>query len=266
MSKKTRKRIWPVSIAAVIGVVVMLAVLVTGTLPAGTAQAQPVNPADPTAVTGLSAAAADTSVTLSWTAADEGEFLISGHEVEKQAAGASSWDSVADDLAADATTYVVSGLTVGTSYNFQVRAVAGMRGQFEGPWVMVSATTTGGQIPPSSIDDDTACGSAADSCMKSSSDTGSATVKLTLTIEMLAKDLTGSSWVEIYLENDYQEPGSIAKENVIFEARGAPTTGHDVFNDWTMAVPPSPPQPLRSTTAARLRIRISLKTPTRTWW
>ena len=225
MSTKTRKRIWPVSIAVVIGVVVMLAVLATGTLPAGTAQAQPVAPSDPTAVTGLSPAAADTSVTLSWTAPDKSQFPITSHEVEKQAAGASSWDSVADDLAADATSYMVSGLTAGTTYNFRVRAVAGMRGQFEGPWEMVSAMTTGGQTPPSSTDDGTACGSAADSCMKSSSSTGSAAVKLTLTIEMLAKDLTGSSWVEIYLEDDYQEPGSIAKENVIFEARGIPTTG-----------------------------------------
>ena len=58
----------------------------------------------------------------------------------------------------------------------------------------------------------------------SSSTTGSAVVKLTLTID-LEQNLTGSSWVEIYLEDDYQEPGSIAKENVIFEARGTPTTG-----------------------------------------
>ena len=60
--------------------------------------------------------------------------------------------------------------------------------------------------------------------LKSSSKTGSAAVKLTLTIE-LDKNLTGSSWVEIYLEDDYQEPGSIAKENVVFEARDRLTTG-----------------------------------------
>ena len=52
-----------------------------------------------------------------------------------------------------------------------------------------------------------------------STTTGSAAVKLTLTI-VLEQDLTGSSWVEIYLENDYQEPGSIARENVIFEVQG----------------------------------------------
>ena len=220
MSAKTRKRIWLVPMAAVIGVVVMLAVLATVTLPAGTSLAQPADPAAPMAVTGLSAAPAATSVTLSWTAAVPGPFATSGHEVEQRIDGASSWDSVADDLAADATSYMVSGLTAGTSYNFQVRAVAGMQGQFEGPWEMVSAMTTGGPTPSSSTDDGTACGSAADICTKSSSSTGSAAVKLTLAIEVLPENLTGSSWVEIYLENDYQEPGSIAKENVVFEVQG----------------------------------------------
>ena len=225
MSTKTRKRIWPVSMATVISVVVMLAVLATVTLPAGTARAQPANPGDPTAVTGPSAVAADTTVALSWTTAVQGAFPISGHEVEYQAAGASSWVMMADDLAADATSYEVTGLTAGTSYNFRVRAVAGSQRNYKGPWAMVPATTTGGQIPPPSTNDGTACGSAADICMKSSSSTGNATVKLTLAIEMLAKDLTGSSWVEIYLEDDYQEPGSIAKEDVVFEVQGNPTTG-----------------------------------------
>ncbi len=60
--------------------------------------------------------------------------------------------------------------------------------------------------------------------LDSSSDSASATVKLTLEISLLS-DLTGSSWVEIYLENDYQEPSSISKSSVIFEVTGAPTTG-----------------------------------------
>ena len=55
--------------------------------------------------------------------------------------------------------------------------------------------------------------------LKSTSSTSSAGVKLTLTIPAGPQNLTGSSWVEIYLEDDYQEPGSIAKENVLFETR-----------------------------------------------
>ena len=73
--------------------------------------------------------------------------------------------------------------------------------------------------------------------LESSSSTSSAGVKLTLTIE-LDRNLTGSSWVEIYLENDYEEPGSIARENVIFEAQGTPTTGDsnvDVDTTFTAA-------------------------------
>ena len=54
--------------------------------------------------------------------------------------------------------------------------------------------------------------------LKSSTSTSNAGVKLTLTIE-LEQNLTASDWVEIYLENDYQEPGSIATANVLFEVR-----------------------------------------------
>ena len=82
---------------------------------------------------------------------------------------------------------------------------------------------------------DTSMMTPAGATLQSSSSTGSAAVKLTLTID-LEQNLTGSSWVEIYLEDDYQEPGSIAKEDVVFEARGTPTTGgSDVDVDTTFA-------------------------------
>ena len=68
-------------------------------------------------------------------------------------------------------------------------------------------------------------------CSESSS-TGSAAVKLTLTIKDLDQNLTGSSWVEIYLEDDYQEPGSIAKEDVVFEVQGTNPA------DWRSALEP----------------------------
>ena len=55
--------------------------------------------------------------------------------------------------------------------------------------------------------------------LKSSSSTGSAGVKLTLTIE-LDENLNSGSWVELYLENDYQEPGDISTADVIFSATG----------------------------------------------
>ena len=76
-----------------------------------------------------------------------------------------------------------------------------------------------GTTPPPPTDATDGTDLPAGAMLESSSDTSSAGVKLTLTIE-LDRNLTGSSWVEIYLEDDYQEPGSIAKENVIFEIQG----------------------------------------------
>ena len=78
---------------------------------------------------------------------------------------------------------------------------------------------TGPGTTPPPPTDGTGTDLPAGAMLESSSDTSSAGVKLTLTIE-LDRNLTGSSWVEIYLEDDYQEPGSIAKENVIFEIQG----------------------------------------------
>ena len=142
MNNKTRKRIWPVPMAAVIGAIAMLAVLAIVALPAGTAQAQPVDPALPKMVGSLAASPMETSVNLTWTAATSGSFPIRSHKVEYQTSGASSWMTSADNLAADATSHEVTGLTASTSYMFRVRAVAGSRGQFEGPWATISATTT----------------------------------------------------------------------------------------------------------------------------
>ena len=76
-----------------------------------------------------------------------------------------------------------------------------------------------GTTPPPPTDATDGTDLPAGAMLESSSDTSSAGVKLTLTIE-LDRNLTGSSWVEIYLEDDYQEPGSIARENVIFEIQG----------------------------------------------
>ena len=76
-----------------------------------------------------------------------------------------------------------------------------------------------GTTPPPPTDATDGTDLPAGAMLESSSSTSSAGVKLTLTIE-LDRNLTGSSWVEIYLEDDYQEPGSIARENVIFEIQG----------------------------------------------
>ena len=59
----------------------------------------------------------------------------------------------------------------------------------------------------------------ADAMLDSSSSTGSVGVKLTLIIP-LTENLNSGSWVELYLEDDYQEPGDISTADVIFSATG----------------------------------------------
>ena len=67
--------------------------------------------------------------------------------------------------------------------------------------------------------------------LESSSTSGGASVKLTLTIVNLPNNLNSGSWVEIYLENDYQEPDSISRQDVVFIAKNPNGTGTRATND-----------------------------------
>ena len=93
-------------------------------------------PSDPSAVatamlfvpdqpTGLTAAAGDTQVTLSWD--DPVDISITGYEYElhEQGQSAQAWATIADSApgGANATSYTVAGLTNGAQYDFRVRAV-----------------------------------------------------------------------------------------------------------------------------------------------
>ena len=211
MNYKTRKRIWLVSFAAALGVVAMLALLTATVLIPGIAQAQ-TPPPDPLALGMPMAVSAtvnsDTQITLSWTAASGRG--ITGYMVQRKS-GTGAFAAVSPAHTGTDTMYVDMDLAASTSYTYQVRA---MRSAEEGLWSAdASAMTTaaGTTVPPVTTP--------SGAMLKSSSSTGSAGVKLTLTIE-LDENLTGSSWVEIYLEDDYQEPGSIAKEDVVFEVQG----------------------------------------------
>ncbi len=76
--------------------------------------------APPGQVTGLAAAAGNTSVTLSWN--DPNNAAIAGYEYRRKSGGAyGAWTAM---TGADASTtgYTVSGLTNNTAYTFQVRA------------------------------------------------------------------------------------------------------------------------------------------------
>ena len=94
----------------------------------------------PAAPTGLSAAAGNRQVTLSWT--DPNNPTITQWQVRRKA-GSGAWGEWTDmgGSGAATTRYEVSGLDNGTAYQFEVRAVNGA-GNGAGPDAPVSATPT----------------------------------------------------------------------------------------------------------------------------
>ena len=83
------------------------------------------------------------------------------------------------------------------------------------------STTTPGTTPtpPTDVTPTPGTDLPAGTMLVSSSSTGSAGVKLTLIVP-LTENLNSGSWVELYLEDDYQEPGDISTADVIFSATG----------------------------------------------
>ena len=131
MNYKTRKRSWPVSFAAALGVVAMLALLTATVLMPGAAQAQvvvpPPDPLELVAPTAVSATAnSDTQITLSWTAASGGggRVLLPDTWCKGSPAPATS-QPVSRAHMGTATMYVDMGLTPSTSYTYRVRAMRG---------------------------------------------------------------------------------------------------------------------------------------------
>ena len=92
------------------------------------ASTTPMTADPPAAPTALTASAGDTRVTLAWTQGDDGGSPLSRHEYRQSTDTGTIWadwtaipNSAGNE--AHATRYTVSGLTNGTSYTFQVRAV-----------------------------------------------------------------------------------------------------------------------------------------------
>ncbi len=87
--------------------------------PSASATATPLNPAGPAKPTGLTATAGNTRVDLSWTAPSG---TITGYEVRRGTGSPVVWGAWAATGSTTAS-YAVTGLTNGTAYSFQVRAV-----------------------------------------------------------------------------------------------------------------------------------------------
>ena len=116
MSNKTRKGIRPAYLAAMLGVVAMLAVLAALTLPSS-AQAQD-NPFAPAAPTGVTAAAATdgSQVTVNWTAGARS----TGYEVERKV-GSGAWAGISPAHAGTTASYMDSSVSAGMTYTYRVR-------------------------------------------------------------------------------------------------------------------------------------------------
>ena len=120
----------------------------------------------------------------------------------------------------------------------QPEPAAAQQGLCDGPLARLlpqceDSTTTPGTTPGTTPPTDVTPGTdlPADTMLDSSSTTGNAAVKLTLTIVNLPNNLNSGSWVEIYLEDDYQEPGSISRQDVVFIATNADGTSDGATND-----------------------------------
>ena len=81
--------------------------------------------ATPPALTGLTATPGNGRVSLSWT--DPGDSTITKYQIRISADGGTNWSAWTDISGSGATTtsHSVTGLTSGTSYTFELRAVAG---------------------------------------------------------------------------------------------------------------------------------------------
>ena len=173
----------------------------------------------PDAPTGVSVSALEgsTEIEVTWDAADDGGDPITAYAVTytvDTVAGSGTQNPTTLDGDARKVTITVSALAAGAVVEASVTATNG-----EGTSSAGTGTLTVAATPVS---------------LESSSSTGSAGIKLTLIVP-LTENLTGSNWVEIYLEDDYQEPSSIANAAIVFEARGAATEELDLNTTFAAA-------------------------------
>lgn len=204
MSNKTRKRIWPVSVVAVIGMVAILAALAVTAFTPGVSQAQVGAPPPVAGPSNLQATAnSTTEISLSW-GAGLGQAT---YELQRKGGAASDFATVSDTITG--TSHDDTGLTAGTEYTYRVRGVSSGGAS---PWSNEASATTETVPPPPTPPSG---GMLSDVTVESSSTSGSGTVELKLTVELTEDVPVGGAFV-LYLEDDFQEPDSISASDVYF--------------------------------------------------
>jgi outer membrane protein OmpA-like peptidoglycan-associated protein len=91
----------------------------------------------------LSGTAGDAQVALAWSAGSNGGSSITGYEVEYSSNAGTTWNVATINTGSTATNYTVSGLTNGTSYEFEVAAINGVG---TGPFA-----TSSGYVPAAAL-------------------------------------------------------------------------------------------------------------------
>jgi len=94
-------------------------------LPSVTMLGVPIN--NPTVPSGLVATASDTQVALNWDQTSQKSVI--GYHIEQSIDGGTSWKVVTANTGSPSAGYLVSGLTIGTTYTYRIKALAFGGGQ-----------------------------------------------------------------------------------------------------------------------------------------
>jgi len=112
-------------------------------IPSTTMLGVPIN--NPNVPSGLVATASDTQVALNWD--QTAQKSVIGYEIEQSSDGGTSWKVVTANTGSPSAGYLASGLTIGTTYTYRIKALAFGGGQSnfsDSAVVKISAPPTGG--------------------------------------------------------------------------------------------------------------------------
>jgi hypothetical protein len=99
----------------------------------------------PSAPNGVSVTAAGGGLTVAWSAPiDEASRTRTAYQVEHSTNGVDGWTTASSSVSSTATSFLITGLTVGTNYYVRVAArySSGERGAYGYPWTKVYGTVT----------------------------------------------------------------------------------------------------------------------------